>query len=1058
MRLIKAMASVVLLAAAVIFFTANTLPMKQDYDEKWNRVDSLSDLRQPRSAIEVVDEIYKLAKSDHNTAQVIKANLYRIKLMSEFEEDFLVKSINRLNEDLRQAETPENQLLHSIIGELYTRYYQMNRHKILDRGKIAGSPGDDIRTWDAAAFAGAARDHFLKSLDRKEKLQEIDIDAFQAILEKEKESENYRPTLYDFLAFRAIAYFSNTEMELPVAAAQYIPDTPEFFSPAAEFVHVSLDPRHQDANTALAIQTYQTLLAFHLNDDDPQALIDADLQRLEFLYNRAVVANKDSLYLSALQLLEGRFKSSPHHTRVSYRIAAFYDQQANQYNPSESEDHRWDRKKAMEICEQAIEAFPESRGAQNCKVLLSQITKPDLDFTSEYAVIPGEPSLGLLRWKNLGQVYFRLISYDAAAFGELNMRNNREELAEQLTKAEPFRQWDIPLDVEQDYQPHSAEFKIPALDAGFYVLLASNREDFSGEFRLLAWNGFWSTSLSYITRRIEEGGQELFVLNRKTGRQIGEVSVRLIKRDYDYRTRQYQTTEAGSFVTDENGYLRIEASEDLRGAVNFELQKGEDSFQTQKSYYLRPPGKRVEKPREKSYFFTDRSVYRPGQTVYFKTILLEQTGQNLVILPGKSTTVEFRDVNNQLISSLDLNSNEYGSVHGSFSIPQGILNGQMSLKNGSGSVSVQVEEYKRPSFEVTFEAVEGSYRVGEQVELEGQALAYAGNAIDGAEVSYRVVRRSRFPFFGYGYSRWFPQSPEVEIATGETTTDDEGRFTVTFKAIPDDELRPELKPVFSYYVEASVTDISGETQRGSETVSVGYQALFLKTDLPEQVNLDEVNRFKVTAENLSGIKQDATVTVEVFRLEAPDRLITDRLWQQPDVYLTERKAFLEDFPHRIYKNEDDPRDWKKAEQVMQQTINTAVDSVISPENFAQWDQGKYLVTLTATDAFGEKVESESYVTLFDPESRKPPLPLYDWFVPLKSKAEPGEEATFLLGTSARNVSVLYEIQHNGELVSREWLRMGREQKVISVPVKEEYRGNFGITASFVIDNRIYQNS
>ena len=134
--------------------------------------------------------------------------------------------------------------------------------------------------------------------------------------------------------------------------------------------------------------------------------------------------------------------------------------------------------------------------------------------------------------------------------------------------------------------------------------------------------------------------------------------------------------------------------------------------------------------------------------------------------PGESTIVTFRDVNSQEVAHQTFTTNDFGSFNGSFVAPQGVLSGQMSISNGSGSASFQVEEYKRPTFEVTFNPLEGNYRLNDSLTVTGKAMAYAGNNIDGAMVKYRVVRSVHFPY----YDRWwypFPVLPEVEISQGE---------------------------------------------------------------------------------------------------------------------------------------------------------------------------------------------------------------------------------------------------------------------------------------------------
>jgi uncharacterized protein YfaS (alpha-2-macroglobulin family) len=221
-------------------------------------------------------------------------------------------------------------------------------------------------------------------------------------------------------------------------------------------------------------------------------------------------------------------------------------------------------------------------------------------------------------------------------------------------------------------------------------------------------------------------------------------------------------------------------------------------------------------PVKKTFFFTDRSIYRPGQTVYFKGIVVTADKNNNGVAAQYKMRVYLRNANDETEDSLDLTTNEYGSVSGKFQLPQGVLNGDFSIsdKDQRSYISFSVEEYKRPKFSVSFEKINTSYRVNDTIILTGSAKAYAGNEVEGAKVSYRVVRQPRFLYEWLFGKWWQPQAEGMEIAHGETITGKSGLFTIQFAAIPDRKINPELDPVFDYHVYADVTDINGETRSG----------------------------------------------------------------------------------------------------------------------------------------------------------------------------------------------------------------------------------------------------
>ncbi|MCF8365813.1 MAG: hypothetical protein K9H16_08530 [Bacteroidales bacterium] len=1058
MRKIKAIFSLLILLVATVLFVANKPPMEKDYNTLWNKVDSLEKIQQPNAAMKVVDEIYSQAKAMENIPQIIKTQLYRIKLSSEFEEDYFVKSIGRLKNELKKSEEPETQILQSILGELYMKYYQNNRYKILGRSTTYSFDDEDIQTWDAVKIMDEAGKHYQLSLENPGELQKFNISGFKAILENDEISATYRPTLYDFLAWRAIGHFENDETDVKVAAGQFVPDSKKYFAPADKFTEIGFPNEFSESNTVQVLIIYQDLLKFHLNDKNPQALIDADLKRIEYLYQKAIIADKDEIYLQALSQLKEDYKMTGASTSVAFALAQFHHLQAGKYNPLVLEDFRWESQKAKTICEEAIKAYPKSDGAHNCEIILQQILGKTITIRTENAVIPGEPSLASLYWRNEDKLYFRVIKMEYDEYAKLTQGKSNKDIASELAGLSFLNSWALTLPNDNDYQVHSTEFQIPALQEGFYVLLAGDTEDFNSGTNKMAWADFWATRLTFLSQRIEKGGYEIFVLDRESGKPQTGVNVNIYKRDYDYRQRSFEKQFITGKITDEDGFIKIDAANDVRGSVFIELIHKEDKYIPSENFYLTASREQQEKTTEKSFFFTDRSIYRPGQLVYFKAILLQKNGEKYEIKPEAETKVDFYDVNNQLISSLHLTTNKFGSANGSFTIPTGLLNGEMRIRNQSGNINIRVEEYKRPQFEVVFEPIRGSYKLNETLAIKGNSKAYAGNSIGGAKVKYRVVRQGFYPLPYFYYSSFRPMPQAIEIAAGEIETDDSGNFEIVFKAIPDYSIDGSFKTSFSYTITADVTDINGETQSGSTSVNVGAEALVLDISIPENINIENPATLRLSANNLNGEKQETVIAMKIYKLIQTRGLLKNRYWQQPDLNIIPEDEFVKTFPNRVYRDEDDPSKWGKGDVVFDAQMNTQTDTIFPAAIFKKWAQGKYLIEMSATDIFGTPVTSKKIFTLFDPNAKRPPVETYAWFEALKTKVEPGEKAQILLGSSAKNTHVLYEIQLRGISIEQKWINLNNAQQIIEIPILEDYRGNISFQYSFVNDNRMYSGT
>ena len=389
---------------------------QNQFTREWQQVDSLAGLGQAQSALDMVVRIYDQSKAANQADQFVKASVYRMKLESDFEEDYFENSIARTQLDIQSAQPPVKQILHSIVAELYWRYFQNNRWQILSRSETSGFVNDDIKTWDLKKLVTTSMENYALSLENKDLLKNTSLSAFDEILVKQKDSRKFRPTLFDFLAHRAVDFYSSSDAGLTKPAATFILNQQAYFAPSNEFAALLITSPDALSFEFQALKLLKEIVGIHLLDKDPTALIDAEIERLAFVHEKSILPEKDSLYLDALYKLESRFKNHPSSTEISFEIAAQLesdDEEITPYNYDETESikpvpdaQKWNKKLAIEICEAAINRFPDSFGAKNCQSLIERIKQPALSVTTNYASIPGKPSLALVGFKNVSKVYF----------------------------------------------------------------------------------------------------------------------------------------------------------------------------------------------------------------------------------------------------------------------------------------------------------------------------------------------------------------------------------------------------------------------------------------------------------------------------------------------------------------------------------------------------------------------------------------------------------------------------------------------------------------------------
>ncbi len=1045
----------------------------QPFTVLWHKTDSLSNLGQPQSALAIVDKIYTRAKIEKNDPQMIKAIIYRIRLNSDFRENFLPYTITGLQKEIATSSKPAKQVLQSILAEVYWKYYQNNQYRFRNRTQIKSNIPDSIETWDLTTISNAITRTWMLSLDEADTLKRIPIGNFDAILEQDifssgkpdslkTDAAKFVPTLYDFLAGRALNYFTSAKDGPAMPAMHFEVNQAWYFAPTFNFaMNRMLIPADTAVPASFALRIFRDLAAFHLKDKDPRALIETELKRLNFVHETYTLPGSDSLYLAALKQFEQAQIGSPRSSSISFAIASFLNEQGQRYQPLVSEMHKWDIRSALEVCNKTMKQFPDAEGSKNCKTLSNSIKEPFLQITAESAVPVGKPSLALIGVKNLKQLFFRLIKTDPETYAEKGGTSDRESYLKYLAALPVAKSWSQNFPDDGDYQKHTAEVPIQEVPAGFYVIVVASNKDFSVPKPVFAVTTMWSTQISYISKLNRDGSYGYFLLDRETGLPLKNARVEAWQKSYNNQTRKYVQKKLQDYAPDEQGFILITSAENDRNITNQFLKiYVKDDFFTTDNFNQYRIYKSPEYNTLRTMFYTDRAIYRPGQIVYFKGIMLETTGDKSTIKTNYPTSVVFRDVNGQQIESMNLTTNEFGSVHGSFIAPKGVLPGQMTISNQSGSISVSVEEYKRPTFEVMYDPMEGNYKLGEKLNITGKALAFAGNPIDAGQVKYRVVRTARYPFWDWGW-RWpMPASPEIEITNGITITNAEGKFTFSFTAIPDISINKETLPVFDFAVFADVTDINGETQSVEQTVSVGYKALIIETTVPEMVNLVNDTAIKITTTNLNARPTPTLVTITLQRLRQPDRVFKPRSWSRPDLNIMTRDEFHAQFPYDIYADENNPATWPVAENIFEQQVNTSRDTLINLLDPAYRIKltGSYLMVLKAIDPFGEVVELKKYFTTFSPASKEVPLNTISWFVPLKISGEPGEAARFLIGSKEDNVSMIYEIRLDDSLVSREIIKINDRAMLLEIPIKEQYRGNFSVNFLCVKHNRAFQNT
>lgn len=1072
-----------LLVLALTFMLQSALaqnksgPMTRfDYEKAWNEAKKFENEGLPESALKVVNTIYEQAKKENNAGQLVKAVIHQLKFTDYKEENAFIKNLNRLREEAQTATFPIKPLLHSMLGEMYWQYYQNNRHRFYGRSETTNIQADDIETWSLDKIVTETFSQYKLSLLEADKSKATSIALYETVLDKGNTiGRRYRPTLYDFLAHRALDFSEGEEASVTRPAYAFALDQEEYFAEAPAFAALNLQTRDTTSMKFFALTLLQDLIRFHLEDKDPEALVDVDIKRLLFVKANHTLSSKNDLYLKAIEQLEQRVISHPVSTRITFLKAQVYLESAALYKPLQSDDHKWDLKKAFEICETAKKRFPDADGSIECENLQQDIMSKSVRAVIEENNLPGQAFRSLVHYKGFKDLHYRIIKINREEVRaqrrkwERNYNVDREQkFLEYFTAKAPAKTGKFVLPDDLDHQQHSIEVKLDALPEGEYMVLFSHRSDFTTSGNGLAYAFTSISNISYVHRSVKDGGTEFYILHRQLGEPLVGVKADVYANQYNSQKNSYESVKVGSFTTDAKGYFKVDyIKQDNRRNFFLNLSYKQDSNSTEpidkQEYYGGSIGQYKEGEQEnhvQTFFFLDRAIYRPGQTIHFKGLVVTTNGKTSSIKTRYATTLTLYDVNSQVRSELKVTTNDYGTFSGTFTAPATGLTGEMRIENSdhSGSVSFSVEEYKRPKFEVVFDPVKGSFKIDETVHAEGYARAYSGANIDGATVSYRVVRVVHFPFWWWCRWGYYPTSPDMEIANGVTQTDASGKFSIDFQAIPDKTVDRASDPTFHYTVYADVTDINGETHSNSSSVSVGYKSLQVSVTI-NNINKDQITpsskEFLINTTNLAGEFEGAKGKIKIYELKAPSKTFRNRLWEQADRTLYTREEYYQLFPLDLFEDEANKFKWPREKEVFTLDFDTEQKKTFIVDNLGTWEPGEYVLEITALDKSGQEVKEVSYFTVFSPLAKSIPTPQVNYFQGIKLNAEPGEKAAFSAGTSDQKISVLYEIERDGEILTKEWLTLNNEQRLFEIPIREEHRGNLGIHYTFIKNNRLY---
>ncbi|WP_040251766.1 alpha-2-macroglobulin family protein [Psychroserpens mesophilus] len=1032
----------------ILCFANFSAAQSDDFETLWKTVSKHESEGLPKSALKVVESISQLAKTRNNTPQQIKALLHKSKYILTLEEEAQLKIVEDFKTEISKSKTPTKNILENMLATMYWQYFQQHRYQFYNRTNTSKKVDDDFRTWDLQTLFSEIQTHYQNSLHNGLILQQTQLSDYKDIINEQEGSKTFRPTLFDLLSHNALQFYKTSETAISKPAYKFEIDNTSLLGPTKTFTAVQLTSKDSTSLQLQALKIFQELIQFHSKDANPEALVEVDLERLKYVVQHATFENKDAVLLETLQSSSDRWKSQPVSGLYDFEIASVWYQQGQQYNPTTNPDVRWKLKEALALCNIVISRYPNSRATQQCEVLKSQILSGRLGLTAETVIPINSYSKFLVSYTNVDALNFKIYKVSLSQKETFENIYRPEEKLSFLKNKNTFTTWNTSLKNEGDYQNHTTEVVVPKFENGYYIVLAESADNKN----TFATQVLQVTDFAVIDR--SSGSDMIYqIIDRTNGNPIRGVSA-TIKYKKDYSNRFYSDI----LTSDAHGEIRLKKTSERYFNLSIALSKENQSAFFDGYYAYRDYERNSDNISYNSFLFTDRSIYRPGQTIYFKAILLERQRGKSSPFSEQKVSATLHNVNGEQLTKLEFKTNDYGSIAGEFILPGSGLNGQyfIQITTTKGDIRqnnyFSVEEYKRPKFETQFEPVTETFKVNDSVVAKGTAVAYAGSNITNAKVVYRVVRKVQYPRWYYWYRPWFNSEPQ-EISHGETITDDKGVFDITFKALPDESVVKSSLPIFNYEVTADVTDLNGETQSATTTINVGYHALTAHISIAEQLdNTKKDHKLNISTKNLNGEFVPAEGSIKIYKLKAPDRVLRPRPWNTPDYQVISSEEFKTKFPHEAYTNEQNPVNWEKGKLVFEDSFDTKDSKELALGNIKKWDSGQYIILLESKDKFGQTVTDETRTTLFsDSDKTLSDQQLFNVSTN-KNQYATGDTVELTLASAAENITVTVSVEKNQSIINTYVITLNNNKKTITIPVTKDDVGGFAIHYSYAAFN------
>ena len=973
-----------------------------NYTAAYKIIDSLIlKERLTKTAIDKVDQLYKKAVIEKLEAEQIKALVYKADLENEITEEGFNNTTQIFTRTLKKAHSPVMQaVLHTILAKKYLDYYNKQKWTLLTK-----------ESWNGQAFKDSIEQHFSEANKHAKALQSVYIDDYAAVvLGGSAPLKNY--SLYHLLIAEQIQYYSN-----------------------------DLGNDGSKENEERIIKLYNAVFEMHQNEQRNNIVARFKLDLLEWKKQIEIIKEEELL----LEL--DNYTQPEYHSSIKaaawFLIANTYAEKGRSYHALSGTAHQFELVKALNIIQKAKKEIDSTHyKTSGLADLANEIKSKQIWMEIEKINETQKPFRAYLSYKNTDTLYLKVFKVNA----NFTLKtNSSEQQIREILKQDLSQEQTIPLLQANDHQRHFTEIKINPLAQGNYILLTSTGKDFNLALDKMGYLHFAVSDWIYF-----KDNNYYFIREYASGKSVVQAQVKIYETKYDYKTSTNNTQLIQQTETNENGQFNI--PQKLNGNTQIEINKKKTQLSFSEYEYREnryqefssQPNERInyEQNNRRMYFFTDRSIYRPGQLVQFKGIALTKdydTKFSKIVTQRNPVRIYLTNTNGQRVDSLSLLINHFGSIAGSFVLPKNGLTGNFNIEAENFNYNnkiIKVEEYKRPTIQVLFEQPTTGYRLNDSIHYTIKAQAYAGNMVNGAKVKYTIKQYGLYP-----YTRSRNLDPifksGAEIASGIGITNEKGAYTVSFKAMYDST--KELANDFSltYIIQVDFTDLNGETQSGNINLTATKTAWQLVINHPIAVNKQTFKQINAVAIDRLGNVKNAAIQTALYKVIQPKQIVRKKYWGKSDMHLYDETTYKKYFPFDEYQNESDQEKWP-------------IEAIATPIN--QVETGIYKIKVTAIDSFGLPIQSEKTITVYDTKEGTKSIESFHYYS--NNYTKPGDSILAIINYPIEDTYVTRKIKKAELKENYQFLQLSKlnqEQIVLST----EDRGGISIHEAYIWMGRLY---